>query len=520
MIQKFLSKYGLATHLAILAALPLALTPLLPEERLGAVVLWLVALAGMWLLVEPSVRLWERLSFARARVRRACRRDPVFWLLLVGVLYTFVRWRNTGIAPFFDAEKGAWSVQTPAWPALPASVEGTGFLPFAVSVAVLVVLTGLRHGVGRQARVAFGVVGAFVAGLGGLAAIGCAAAGGAAADWMASGFERAPFWASSFGVWLVVGVACGLQSETFKWAFARLPFVLGVTGCCGALVFFAPPLVALGWTVLAAALAVFSLCYLARALSGGAVARGLSLLVFGFALTAFAVMSAMPKDVRALKLRHLAPSCALEPHEADVAAQKVLGELSGLEVQARAEQVRAELTEKAARGREALNRIARRMWTAQPWTGAGLGAFPVQASFLAERAEWRDLPPRPAFTPNGLWNALGERGILGCALLALLLLLLGATYCARLVEAFRMLRREDERDVFAFAVAPLAWIAPFCVAGLVAEAFFSPLFLSAVFVLSLTVPLALSAAAFPRKKASPTRTGGAVKAGAASGSEN
>ena len=146
MLQKFLSKYGLATHLALLAAVPLALTPFLDAARLASVVFWLSGLAALWLLTEPSIRAGEHLSSARRRVRGALVRDPLFWLLLLVVLFALVRACNTGIALRYDSEQAAWLVGEAKLGGGPASVGLTGLLSFATALAVWVVVLGIRHG--------------------------------------------------------------------------------------------------------------------------------------------------------------------------------------------------------------------------------------------------------------------------------------------------------------------------------------------------------------------------------------
>ena len=83
MFQKLITKYGLATHLALLASLPCALSYFLPERELGITIFWLSALAGLWLLVEPSILRGEHLSSSRARVRREIVRDPIAWFFLL-----------------------------------------------------------------------------------------------------------------------------------------------------------------------------------------------------------------------------------------------------------------------------------------------------------------------------------------------------------------------------------------------------------------------------------------------------
>ena len=79
MFHKLITKYGLATHLALLASLPLVLMPFLSERALGVTILWLSAFSVLWLSLEPSIRSGEHLSTARDRVRSSLVRDPLFW---------------------------------------------------------------------------------------------------------------------------------------------------------------------------------------------------------------------------------------------------------------------------------------------------------------------------------------------------------------------------------------------------------------------------------------------------------
>jgi len=502
MIQRFFSKFGLSTHLAVLAALPLALAPFLPSDVLAEVVLWLTAFAALWLFVEPSLRLGEHLSFARARVRRSMVGDLLFWFLVLLVVFACVRWLNVGIRSYFDPERGAWEIRGPGLLMLPGSVDGAGYLPFALALAVLVVVMGIRHGIGLQARTEFGLVGSFISGLGGIAAVGCASAGIGGADaWVGSGFEEAPYWPSFFGVWLVLGVAAGAHAEALKWGLARLLLVVALAGNTGGLLFFAPPLLAVAWIVFAVLVAVFSLCYLSRGASVGAVARNLSILVFGLSMAVFSVMAFMGEEVRAQKLRRLSPACALEPREADVEAERIIRTApSVLDGRKSADRMRAGLLEKARNRKQILNRLSGRMWKEHPWSGAGIGAFGIRASFLAERADWKVIPVAPSCSSNGYWTFLAERGILGVVMVVILMGILLAEYGRRLVAAFQFLRHEDDADTFPFAVSPLVWVGPLCVAGTLVEAGYTPIFQNAVYILVITVPLVLSASAFPKPK--------------------
>ena len=476
MLQKFLSKYGLAVHLALLAAAPLALAPFLNAARLASVVFWLSALAAVGLLAEPSLRAGEHLSSARRRVRAACVRDPLFWLFLLVLAYAAVRACNTGIALRYDPEQAAWLVGAPRLGGGPAAVGEAGVSSLAAAAAAAVVALGLRHGVGLMARIVFGVAGAFVAGAGGLAAAGCACAGMAPfAGWLRAGFAEAPFWASLFGVWLVLGIACGVQAEARKWSAARLPFILGVAGNVAALLFFAPPLVAAAWLAFSLLALVFSLFALARLRAGGAVARMLVFALFGYALPAFLFALFVAAPLRALKVEGLDPAAAF-PEAARAAS-------------------------------EVLSRLAREAWKAHPWFGVGSGALGLHIPFLAEKADWAVLPVRPVCADNGYWTLLAERGIVGCLVPAVVLGLLLVSYAARLVAAFRHLRGADDADVFAFAVPPVVWLVPPAVALLAAEAVWSPVFQADGPFAAALAALALAAASCPRAR-KPSGAGG------------
>lgn len=469
MLQKFLSKYGLAVHLALLAAAPLALMPFLDAASLASVVFWLSGLAAIWLLVEPSIRAGEHLSLARRRVRVEMVRDPFFWFLAVVVAYAFVRWLNSGIALRYDPEQVVWLVGKSKLGGGPASAGDAGLLPFAVCVALCVLAMGLRHGIGLMARVVFGLSGTLFAGLGGGCAVGLACAGVKPfSTWLTAGFSDVPFWPSAFGVWLVIGLVSGVQAEARKWNVSRLPCLLGIAGCVSVLVFFAPPILAVTWILFSVLALSVSLVYLGRVNSVGAVARNLSLALFGFAVPVFLMMMFAPDEVRSVKV------AALDP---DVFFSEAYRQAS-----------------------EVLAKIGHRIWVAHPWFGVGIGAFGLHLPFLVEKADWALIPAQPAFANSGYWTILVERGIVGCMLPVVGLGMLVVGYFVRLVGAFSYLRRQDDVDIFPFAVPPIAWFAPLTALLLAVEAFFAPVFQNETLPLTVLAALSLSASAFPKAK--------------------
>ena len=86
MILKIVSKYGLAAHLGLLAAFPIALSQFLDADTLGCVLLWLSLFAAIWVFFNPSVRLGEHSADARMRVFVSTVRDPAFYFFVVAIV--------------------------------------------------------------------------------------------------------------------------------------------------------------------------------------------------------------------------------------------------------------------------------------------------------------------------------------------------------------------------------------------------------------------------------------------------
>ena len=476
MIQKFLSKYGLAVHLAVLAALPLALTPFLTAATLASVTLWLSALAAVWFFTEPSLRQGEHISSSRARLRRELAVDPFFWFAVLLLVYGLVRWLNAGIALHYDPEQAVWAVRDPSWAGFPASTPSAGLLPLTSLIALSFVVLGLRNGVGASGRVMFGLVGSFAAGLGGFSVAACACYGAPAfVAATKTGFGQCPFGASAFGIWLVISICAGVIAEGNRWALARLLFIFGVGGNLAALLFFAPPLVAVCWLALGVAALVFGLVYLARTRAMSAVTHAAVLTVFGMAIPIFMIMTFMTQDFLSFKQMNLDPAVAF--------------------------------SESARNTSAVLTRLAKSMWTTHPWFGVGEGAFGLYLPFLAEKGDWAVLPLKVTSAYNGYFMVLAERGVGGLLFLVAGLCLLIATYVMRLLGGMKAVKASDEGKGLVFGVSPSAWALPLTVVPVLAEACFSPVLSMPAFVLTAAIPLALAASSFPKAKKTSLSTG-------------
>lgn len=474
MIQRFFSKYGLAVHLALLAALPLALTPFLTAATtLASVILWLSAFGAAWFFAQPDLRRGEHISSSRVRLRRELLVDPVFWFMVLALLYALLRWANTGIVVEYDVEKVQWFVKEPPWPGFPASAKGAGLLPFAVALASALVVLGVRDGLGTKGRVVFGVVGGMVSGLGGLAAAVCACAGeksfvAASAD---MGFAAAPFWASSFGVWLVAGLASAAAAEVEKWTHSRIPHILSVSGNIAALMYFAPPLVAAAWGVLALATLIFCCVYVAKNKSLGAMVRYLVLAILAVAVPVFMAMAFMEPRFF-IRRRAFIMKAALSFPDAYKSQSEVL------------------------------SRLARDMWQDRPWFGVGCDAFQFRAPFLAEQEDWAVLPLKPLYATNSYWNLIAERGIGGCLLLVVGFGLLAAAFVLQCVRFFVRFGKSHSVGRAMLAVPPVVWCLPLAIVLIALEGIVSPVFTVGTIILTCVVPLVLSGSSFPNASSS------------------
>ena len=473
MFQKLITKYGLATHLALLASLPCALLPFLSARNLAITILWLGGIAALWLFVEPSILTGEHLSSARTRVRRDIVRDPLFWFFLVATIFAAIRWLNAGIALHYDTEQAAWNVASPAVEVLPASAGDAGFIPFAVVVGAAILSLGVLHGLGLLARISFGVVAGFLFGVAGLVCTGLVCFGFAPLEQLAQvGFisrppvAPSPFYGTSYGMALAMSLIAGLQAEGRRWSSARPFFCVAVAGNLAGLLFFSPPLLAIGYLAAISLFVVFAFLHLSRSGSLGGVAYSLTMIVFGAALAICLLFAMAPEAVVKAKTEGVNIAVAFPENYRQVASL--------------------------------LDGIGRNMWHQSPWSGVGVGAFNLQAQFLAEKADWEMLSPSVSSALSGYWTVLAERGILGCIVLVSMGCLFVFSWVRNLVRAIAFVRTRDDADVFVFACVPMVWVAPVAIVIFCAEAFFSPVFSCSVTLFAVVAIVALSAASFPR----------------------
>ena len=657
MFPRLITRYGLATHLALLASLPFALFPFLSEACLAQVIFCLSGITFLCLLVEPSMRAGEHLSIARRRVLGSLFRDVIFWFFVLALAVSFVRYLNSGVsadyrvqqvsvkgtAPNYEAfrkefptdpaarrtwldkadsdvglraragsvimleeaitnendsvlaklksklnnatdlqakgfynelaaldgkvkdaktldqprftrwlrepvAKGEWVVREPSFVELPASAGSAGLLPLAVLVGISVVVLGIRHGIGRDGRISFGLTASFIMGLGGLAMTLCsllqvpAFMGAAKVDFLEGPF-REPFWGPGFGAWLICALAFGAQAEARKWGASRVPFCLAVAGNACGLLFFSPPPVSTVFLVVAALAAVFCLAYLGRAGSVGAGARCFVMMVIGFASPLFFL--SLLKEIEFVEEKtdldnKTVMETVIVPVQ-DIYSVKAGGFLA----------IDKGESEQYRKLSPMLVDMAKSVWKKHPWYGTGTGAFRLHVPFIvtkdqqkafrstkagdwrkrlilqqmrdnaskrasAEKAEpadgfdWKALRlynRNPVRTYNSYWTFLAEHGLLGVSFALLGFGILLFSYFFRLVTAVKFLRSQDDADIVVFACPPIVWVTPFALVLLCVLAFYEPILDIAPMLFALVVPLAVAAASFPKSPANRKRAG-------------
>ena len=455
-MQKFLSKYALAAHLALLAVAPLFLFPFVGDDAIATVLLWLAPLTLVWVLMEPSRRADEMLHDARQRVAAAIAVDPLFWFLLAVAILAGLRWANDGIKMAYDAETFRWFLKEPAIVFLPGCLSGRGALPFAATLSILVLVTGCRHALGKSARVAFLFAATSFAGCAALVAVaGCALGHAGCLRAAACAWTDASFAGTAFALHFLGGLVGLVGAYERKWGSAIFFYSLGVGGTAAGLYFFAPVPV----------IGVF--------LAAGILLLAASLVSVGWGKGRTLAF----KCLASLMLASLVPVlCAFGFAPAGLNEERLapfLGDGTlfpgGFEAM-----------------RNLLSSIAAKVFWEHPWIGTGLGSFPLDIKFGATAADWPLLTQGQASALNGWWQLVAERGIVGALFFAVALGFLGWTFVRRLVACFG-------KSFF----VPVCLLGPVAAAAVAVETFFDVSFLRADVLMALAAFIALAGAALP-----------------------
>lgn len=459
-MQKFIAKYGLAAHLAILAVAPLFLFPFCGERVVAAVLLWLSLLTGLWMLLGPSVHGGERLHDARYRVASALLSDPLSWVLLGGIIFSGFRALNTGIAFRYNAETAVWYVSSATVPIFPGVVGSSGDLDFAVAVAFFVLVQSCRHSVGRLARMAFLLIASALAGLAAIVSLwalreGCPVVGSL---WPSSVSGSCSFAGFPFGLYMMGALISLVAIFENKWNMAVLLVLLGVSGSGAGMFAFAPDYQILAFSVAGLVVLLYVSFYLYWTMRSSSELKFLVIAGVSLALGGLTVVFFSPADV-------------LDGHIASFANLRFF-------------------SEQYWTIRKLLSDVAFGTWTSNLWIGTGLGSFSFDLRFAAKPEDWALLPRHVTALANGWWFVLVERGIVGSVFLILPFGFLLVSYVRRLIVSLKNAR----------APHPTALFLPLTLVLLIGGAFFDCSAFRADAMLVMGALAALSATAFSERK--------------------
>ena len=457
-MQKLIAKYALAAHLAFLAVAPLFLFPFFDDSVVAVVLLWLSLPTAAWVVLQPSVRRGEMLHDARARLMGSLLRDPLFWGLVAAIVFCGVRALNTGIAMVYDAEKAKWVMAPPGMPLFPASRGESGVLPFAVSVAAFVVVSGCRHALGRSARHAWLLVASAMAGLSAFMSVFLANLGNVAVR-TAMGCPRVTFSfvGVAFALHFLGGTVALAAAIENKWNRAIPLTILSVGGTAVGMLAFSPPYASAVFLVAHAMVFAYVFFYCFRVVRS--VAEFKLVLIFALSLGC-GWMVAVMTGASSVMLQRIT----------DIAARDFLS--VGL-----------------LKLREVMTALSLRAWMEHPWTGTGIGSFAFDLRFYAQPADWVHVPRGLLAPPFGWVCLLVERGIVGSAVIVLPGLYLAAAWLRRLV-GWLFVRTAPQ---------PACWVGPLACAAVVVIGFVDCSCLRADVVMAVSGMLALSASSFPKK---------------------
>ena len=443
-MQKFLSKYALAAHLALLAVAPLLLFPFFGPSETAVVLIWMSLMTGFWLFLEPSRRVNEYLYHARRRVFKSVFADPLFWLFFLFVVIAVVRWLNDGISLVFDlsGDEWNWVVTTPGIPWLPGSSGDAGFFALATLLAVTTSVLACRHALGKSARTMVVFLSSFFAAIAALVAI------------YRLGAASAPdgsFAGSAFGIFFLASVAALAGMFEAGWNRAFLLFSFAIGGTFIGLWYFAPAFVVAFYSIAGVVSALVVAVYVA-------VTKGVS--AFFKVVVALIIAAAIPLAI----IKMYAPEGLIASKSAILSFNYFSADYHET--------------------RKAYVDLTAGVWRdGNIWHGAGVGYLPLFIEKTMVESDW------VSHIPHGWWQLLAERGFIG----------LGMFVLPFAVLLFLLVRR-----FVANGVKKVFW--PFFVLGVsavsvvICEGFYDVSFMRADVLIPSAVFFTLSVSSIPPKR--------------------
>lgn len=420
--------------------------------------MWLSLYAVVWFFLEPSRMKDEMLHDSRRRVAKALVRDPLFWAFAVLAVVCFCRWMNDGIQMAYDAENQFWYVKKAAMAYFPGSITGHGEIEFSALLAVWIIVMGIRHALGRAARLGFLFMSSLFAGVA-VAVSGIAAVFGnsEAIAAMNTPYGSRGFAGLAFGLYFLGGVTGLAGALEHKWKKITMFFILGLGGSAAGAFLFAPPAMVALYAIAAAVFLLFNILWLAFRGRTSSSMKLLAVVIMSLGVAVLIVMAFSPEGLD---------------------AERVSAVLEGRFFPDTFSAIAASLAE-----------ISKKAWLLNPWLGSGIDSFPLDIRFNATDDDWALLPIGITSAYSGWWTFIAERGIVGALMMATPLGFMVWTFLHRLPGVLR-------HSFFMPGVA-LGFAA---FAAAIAETFADASFLRPEALIALAAFMAVAAASLPPLK--------------------
>ena len=398
MMQRLLTKYGLALHIACICLFPLCF---LGQSRVFGFVplFWLSLIAIEWAILLPSICRGETLADARQRVSRAFWRDPFLYVGVAVIGLVGAQSVNSGCELSYLPDTDVWQLSSPPFPWAMFSVEqGVALAQLAVFAACLTAGLILRVAVGKMAKRVFLQV---LSGISGAFALVCIEASRRGDEpWVSlvSGAETsgAGFY---FGFWLLVGM--GLSADAFveRKRAQVLLFAVCILGNLLGLLWFASPLTIAICVCAAIVLFIYWLAYLSKLVSKAAQFSLFLCTVVSVSAIVLGVTLFSPNPI-SIKMGDAWPMT------------EYWNEMS----------VRNDVRVKAAM----------EIWEIYPWAGVGADGFYHTVGLTVEPDEWTAIEKDRAYVYNDGVQFLCEYGVVGTGVLLTALIILWWPVCCRM----------------------------------------------------------------------------------------
>lgn len=374
---------------------------------------WLSLFSVVWAFMAPSRNEGERTSEARRRYLYGSFTDPFVWVAVVLLVYSAVVALNSGVMFGYDAESKLWRLMPPSAELLPGSVAGSGGLFFAGALLVLALYPAVVHSLNTRQSVYFAITATVVVVID--AAFAYAAGVGIRAES-----------ASAYGLWSLAAAASMFSAERSRRRPKEMLSAMALAGCLSALMFAGRPAVTCFFAAATVLLALVFCAFMCKELRFVGIVRALVLLIVAFTIAA-ALYQLLSGDWESM-------IPVWKPESYPI-----------------------------------LKRLALEAWETHPWTGSGVGAFPLVGKLGATPEDWVTLGPIPDFYANGWLAMLVERGMIGLAGLA-------GAYGALAFMWFRFVRQRGLENfaagvlLFPLAIAAVAVVLVFDSSAMQVEA--------------------------------------------------